>query len=179
MPDPYPALQATYHSPLGPMTMVISPIGLAALWWSDTDGPLQRSPFEPHCPDSASDNPVYRQTVAWLDAYFSRRPCPPAPPLDLRGSDFRLRVWSRLLSIPYGQTTTYGRLAGLVATDMGRPRMSAQAIGQAVGSNPVCLIVPCHRVIGSDGSLTGYAGLLWRKSALLSLEKGETPPPDL
>ena len=104
-------------------------------------------------------------TGIWFDGgkYF-------AEGLDMIGPPFRLSVWKHLLEIPYGETTTYGEIAKRIAREMGIERMSAQAVGGAVGHNPVSIIVPCHRVIGADGSLTGYAGGLEKKVRLLTLE---------
>lgn len=108
---------------------------------------------------------VFELTRRWLDIYFSGR-CPGfTPPLAPVGTPWQQRVWRELLSIPYGSTATYGGLARRI----GNPR-AAQAVGKAVGHNPISLIIPCHRVLGTDGSLTGYAGGLERKRALLELE---------
>ena len=117
------------------------------------------------------DLPVFRETARWLDVYFGGGIPDFTPRLCLRGTAFRQAVWERLLTIPYGQTTTYGAIAAALAEEQGISRMSAQAVGGAVGHNPVSLIVPCHRVIGADGTLTGYGGGLDRKAALLALER--------
>ena len=117
------------------------------------------------------DLPVFRATARWLELYFGGGEPDFTPRLCLRGTAFRKAVWEKLLTIPYGQTTTYGAIAAALAKERDIPRMSAQAVGGAVGHNPVSLIVPCHRVIGSDGTLTGYGGGLGRKAALLSLEQ--------
>ena len=109
-------------------------------------------------------------TFEWLNIYFSGREPGPVPPLRMNGSAFRRRVWEILREIPYGHTITYGQIAARIAEERGLERMSAQAVGGAVGSNPVAILVPCHRVIGADGRLTGYAGGLPRKKALLELE---------
>ena len=114
---------------------------------------------------------ILRETVEWLDLYFAGK-CPSfTPPLAPKGTPFRQEVWQLLLDIPYGKTTTYGELAGKLAARRGLKSMSAQAVGGAVGHNPISLIIPCHRVLGSDGSLTGYAGGTDKKQALLELEK--------
>lgn len=108
----------------------------------------------------------------WLDAYFQKAPLPPPPPLAPKGSVFRQEVWKLLLEIPYGKTTTYGALAQTL-----RSRgicAAAQAVGGAVGHNPISLIIPCHRVVGADGSLTGYAGGVQIKRRLLELEECDT-----
>lgn len=114
--------------------------------------------------------PVFRQTEAWLDVYFGGGVPDFVPPLRVTGSLFRKMVADVMLSIPYGETRTYGRMAAEVARRMGRTSMSAQAVGGAVGHNAISLIIPCHRVVGFGGSLTGYAGGLDRKRWLLDLE---------
>ena len=113
---------------------------------------------------------VLAKTKRWLDGYFAGRRPDFAPPLKPQGTPFQELVWQLLLGIPYGATTTYGELAQAVARRLGKERMSAQAVGQAVGHNPIAVIIPCHRVVGSKGQLTGYAGGLERKKALLELE---------
>lgn len=114
--------------------------------------------------------PVFQTTKRWLDLYFRGEIPDFTPNLRLEGTHFRKAVWEILLSIPYGQTMTYGEIAGKIAEQKGLPRMSAQAVGIAVGHNPISIIVPCHRVVGSDGSLTGYAGGVEKKAALLAIE---------
>lgn len=113
---------------------------------------------------------VFEQTRNWLDIYFEGREPDFMPPLHLIGTDFRKEVWKILLQIPYGQTVTYGEIAEELAKSRGIRRMSAQAVGGAVGHNNISIIVPCHRVIGADGSLTGYAGGMEIKARLLWLE---------
>lgn len=114
--------------------------------------------------------PVFDSVRRWLDGYFQGS-CPDfMPPLFLSGTPFQRVVWDILSRIPYGTTVSYGDIAAEVANRLGKKRMSAQAVGGAVGHNPIAIIVPCHRVVGSDGSLTGYAGGLWRKKYLLELE---------
>jgi len=115
-------------------------------------------------------HPVLLETKNWLDAYFDGNNLPPAPSIYFEDTPFRMLVWKMLLHIPYGQTISYKELACMVAKERGIKRMSAQAIGQAVGHNPISIIVPCHRVIGSKGELTGYGGGLIRKKFLLELE---------
>ncbi len=117
------------------------------------------------------DLPVFRETVRWLDLYFAGMIPYFTPPLRLSATPFQKAVYDILITIPYGQTTTYGKLAEQIARQRGVARMSAQAVGGAVGRNPISIIIPCHRVVGSDGSLTGYAWGLDRKAALLELEK--------
>lgn len=115
--------------------------------------------------------PVLKQAEIWLDAYF----CGENPPIDFLlnpyGTLFQKCVWEELQKIPYGAQTTYGALAKTVAKKMGKKSMSAQAVGGAVGHNPISILIPCHRVIGSDGSMTGYAGGIEKKIQLLQLEK--------
>lgn len=108
--------------------------------------------------------------MGWLDAYFRGD----VPDIHVRlhpiGTPFQMSVWDEIGRIPYGGTTTYGAIARTIAERRGIPRMSAQAVGNAVGKNPIAIIIPCHRVIGSDGSMTGYAGGVDRKIALLTIE---------
>lgn len=121
-------------------------------------------------PDTAENSalPVFQQAADWLDAYFAAKPLPPLPPLAPQGSPFRQEVWKLLLEIPHGGTTTYGELAKTLR-DRGISA-AAQAVGGAVGHNPISILIPCHRVVGSDGSLTGYAGGIHIKQHLLKLE---------
>ena len=116
--------------------------------------------------------PVFRQTAEWLNAYFERSPLPALPPLAPQGSVFRQAVWKLLQEIPYGQTTTYGELARRLLEN-GIPA-APQAVGGAVGHNPISILIPCHRVLGADGSLTGYAGGIAAKRCLLQLEGVDT-----
>ncbi len=148
---------AYYDSPLGPITLTFDGEALVGLRFGmhDDDCVSPLSTF--HSPLSTC--------IRWLDQYFSGRRPDFTPPLALCGTDFQKRVWQALLEIPYGETTTYGELARRIGC------RSAQAVGQAVGKNPIAIIVPCHRVIGGDGSLTGYAYDLERKEYLLQLER--------
>lgn len=153
----------TYLSPLGLLLLQADEEGLTGLHFAD-------SRFAPAQPAGSRPSPVLADAARWLDRYFAGA-CPDfTPRLSLRGTPFQQTVWQQLLRIPYGTTCSYGELAARVAGEMHRERMSAQAIGGAVGRNPVALIVPCHRVIGADGSLTGYAAGVERKAALLALE---------
>ena len=139
---------------------------LTGLWF---DG--QEHEAETLCADHAEgDLPVFEETKRWLDLYFSGRIPDFTPALHLRGTAFRRDVWEILLTIPRGSVTTYGEIASHIAAQRGLEHMSAQAVGGAVGHNPVSIIVPCHRVVGADGSLTGYAGGIERKAWLLALE---------
>ena len=116
------------------------------------------------------DLPIFGQARCWLDCYFAgERPLPTELALSARGSVFQRRVWDILTEIPYGQTVTYGQIAKRMATESGG-RMSAQAVGGAVGRNPLCVIVPCHRVMGASGNLTGFGGGIATKKKLLELE---------
>ena len=117
------------------------------------------------------DNPVFVSLKVWLDDYFAGKQPNLTIPLSPQGSEFRQAVWKLLLLIPYGKTSTYGAIAAQLASD--GKKASALAVGGAVGHNPISLIIPCHRVMGADGSLTGYAGGLDKKQALLGLEKAE------
>ncbi|MBQ7990692.1 MAG: methylated-DNA--[Oscillospiraceae bacterium] len=152
------SIYRTYASPLGGMYMVSDGDSLTELFFEDVR-PLPASA----CGNAA----VFDETVRWLDMYFSGTAPDFMPKLNAEGTVFRKLVWDMLLTVPYGQTVTYGELAGRFY----RP-MSAQAVGSAVGHNPICLIIPCHRVVGADGSLTGYSGGIDRKFALLHHEQG-------
>ncbi len=116
------------------------------------------------------DLPVFGPVGEWLDMYFSGEEPDFTPPLRLRGTDFQKSVWRELLNIPYGRTATYGEIAKRLAAARGAERMSARAVGAAVGRNPISIIVPCHRVVGANGSLTGYAAGTDKKAFLLTLE---------
>ena len=158
-----------YDSPLGGITMASDGAALTGLWFDGQKYYPEGLPAGDHACTQAADR-VFAQAAEWLDVFFSGREPDFTPPLHPEGSDFRKAVWRILLSIPRGQTLTYGEIAERIAGERGLPRMSAQAVGGAVGHNPVSIIIPCHRVIGSDGSLTGYAGGLERKRRLLELE---------
>lgn len=155
-----------YKSPLGNILMAADDTGLTGLWFED------QKYFAAHLDDSheKKELPLFAEAKYWLDLYFSGRNPDFTPSLHLTGTSFQKEVWNILCSIPYGQTTTYGAIAKQIAAAKGLPHMSAQAVGGAVGHNPVSIIVPCHRVLGSDGSLTGYAGGTARKRHLLILE---------
>ena len=120
--------------------------------------------------------PIFQETSRWLETYFRGRAPSFTPNLQLSGSDFQKRVCEIMLTIPYGETVTYGEIAARIARERGIPRMSAQAVGGAVGANPILIIVPCHRVIGADGNLTGYGAGMERKIQLLKLEKVDMSP---
>lgn len=156
-------------SPLGLLTLAGDGDALTGLWFSGQKyfgSALGKAPVQNKA------LPVFDLTKKWLDIYFSGTAPDFTPPLSLNTTPFRKAVWEILLTIPFGQTMTYGEIAERMAEQMGLRHMSAQAVGGAVGHNPVSLIIPCHRVIGSDGSLTGYAGGIDRKRRLLEMEKG-------
>ena len=115
--------------------------------------------------------PVFEDACRWLDIYFSGKAPDFTPKLNMRTSPFRKRVWEIMLTIPFGQTMTYGEIAARIAKEKGLNRMSAQAVGGAVGHNSISLIIPCHRVVGTSGSLTGYAGGIDKKVRLLQMEQ--------
>lgn len=144
-----------YSSPLGEILLSADERGLTGLWL----------PGQRQWDGDEGGYPVLEQAKRWLDLYFSGREPDFRPPLHLIGTAFQREVWQILLTVPYGQTVTYGQIARRLGGSM-----SAQAVGGAVGRNPISIIVPCHRVIGADGSLTGYAGGLDKKLALLELE---------
>lgn len=157
-----------YMSPLGAMEMTCDGKGLTALNFVAKDSAPQIGYRAASLSEIA--DPVIRQTVNWLDIYFSGGVPDFIPPLNLDGSPFRKKVWNLLLSIPYGRTVTYGQIAERIAREEGRRGMSAQAVGGAVGHNPVAIIVPCHRVLGVGGTMTGYAAGVVKKLALLKIE---------
>ena len=155
-----------YHSPLGEILLAADALGLTGLWFEGQKYfalYLDREHEE-------KDLPIFDMTKKWLDIYFSGREPDFKPLLHFTGTDFQNQVWEILYEIPYGQTTTYGEIAKELAARRGLARMSAQAVGGAVGHNEISIIVPCHRVVGANGSLTGYAGGIDKKMALLKLE---------
>ena len=158
-----------YQSPLGGITLAADGTALVGRWF-DKQRFFADSVVQDHEEKSL---PVFEQADRWLDLYFSGRDPGFAPPVTLRTTEFRQAVCRIMLTIPYGRTMTYGRIAEIVARQRGVPRMSAQAVGGAVGHNPVSLIIPCHRVIGAGSALVGYGGGLDRKAALLELEHAD------
>ncbi len=160
-----------YHSPLGSLVLAGEGDALVGLWF---EGQRYFPADLPATVLPVCALPVFRQTAAWLDAYFGG--CVPGfmPVLQFRGTPFQRQVWEVLMHIPYGTTVTYKEVAQEVARLQGRTALSAQAVGGAVGRNPVSLLVPCHRVVGAGGNLTGYAGGLERKRWLLDLERRVT-----
>ena len=155
-----------YDSPLGSILLTADEMGLTGLWFDGQKHFARGLPAQ----HTEQDTPVLSEAKRWLDVYFTGREPDFPPALHPIGSAFRRRVWDLLLRVPYGQTVTYGQLAQQLAAQQSLSHMSAQAVGGAVGHNPISLIVPCHRVIGADGSLTGYAGGVDKKRRLLALE---------
>ncbi len=160
-----------YDSPLGRMLLSSSQAGLTGLWFCG------QKYFAAGLDDERCEekNGVIADAERWLDLYFSGTEPRFTPPLDPSGTDFQRSVWKMLLDIPYGQTVTYSELAKRLAEGTGRRAPSAQAVGGAVGHNRISVIIPCHRVIGAGGSLTGYAGGTDRKMRLLELEGHDIP----
>ena len=156
-----------YASPLGGITLAGDGEALTGLWFEG--GKYCGADFAAWWEEK--ELPLFQTTVHWLDEYFCGKEPAFVPPLRLEGTSFQKAVWQLLLAVPYGSTCTYGDLAVQLARQRGLTRMAAQAVGGAVGRNPIALIVPCHRVIGADGSLTGYAGGLEKKRYLLELER--------
>ena len=156
-----------YQSPLGGITLASNGDALTGLWF---DG-QKYFPQNLISEGKPADIPVFSQTKKWLDVYFSGREPDFTPPIFQRQTPFRNDVYGILLSIPYGHTVTYGDIAKIIADNKGVKHVSARAVGGAVGHNRIALIVPCHRVVGANGALTGYAGGIDKKTALLKLEK--------
>ena len=147
-------MKALYHSPLGTLVLLSNGYALTGLDFAKN----QETATE-------EDAPIFAETRRWLDLYFSGKKPSFTPPLKPQGTPFQQKVWHELLNIPYGATGSYGEIARRVNCG------SAQAIGQAVHRNPISIIIPCHRVIGADGSLTGYASGLDIKRQLLQIER--------
>lgn len=159
----------TYHydSPMGGITLSSNGKELTGLWFD------RQKYFDDAILNECEESPlsVFEQTERWLDIYFSGNEPDFTPPLSMKTTSFRKAVWKILLTIPYGKTMTYGQIAEKIACQRGIGRMSAQAVGGAVGHNYISIIIPCHRVVGTNGSLTGYAGGIDKKIRLLELEK--------
>lgn len=159
-----------YSSPIGRILLMSDESALKGLWF---DNEKISSQMEEALKTNES-TPVLDITKRWLDIYFSGREPDFTPKLNPDGTAFRLAVWKKLLQIPYGQTTTYGEIARQIAAERKIPRMSSQAVGGAVGNNDISIIIPCHRVIGANGNLTGYGGGIDRKIMLLKTEHIDT-----
>jgi methylated-DNA-[protein]-cysteine S-methyltransferase len=159
-----------YASPLGRILLAGDEQGLSGLWF---EGARHYGESLKQAPEEKS-TPVLKAAEKWLDVYFAGHDPGPFQPLHICGTDFQKAVWEILLAIPYGKTCTYGEIARRIAAEKGLPHLSAQAVGGAVGRNRISIIIPCHRVVGTNGSLTGYAGGVDKKAALLRLEHAWT-----
>ena len=157
----------TYESPLGSILLAGDEEGLTGLWFTEGGRYIGLGLKEEAL---HRETEYFEQTKNWLDIYFTGRNPGFFPKIHLLGSPFRTRVGKIMCEIPFGKTVTYGWIADRIAKERGLEKMSAQAVGGAVGHNPISIIVPCHRVVGSNGSLTGYGGGIMRKKALLELE---------
>ena len=158
-----------YNSPLGGITLASDGEALTGLWFDGQKyfgAGLEKDHTE-------KDLPVFAEADRWLDLYFAGSEPDFTPPLNMKTTPFRKAVWEILLTIPFGQTMTYGEIADRIAAKMGLKQMSAQAVGGAVGHNAISIIIPCHRVVGANGSLTGYAGGIDKKLKLLSIEHAD------
>ena len=160
-----------YVSPLGGITLASDGEALVGLWFDGQKyfADTLEEEYEEH------SLPVFEETCRWLDIYFSGKAPDFTPMLKMCGSPFRKQVWEILLTIPFGHNITYGQIAAMIAAEDGLKHMSAQAVGSAVGHNPISLIIPCHRVVGANGNITGYAGGIEKKRYLLALESVHTP----
>ena len=158
-----------YESPLGGITLASDGEAVLGLWFDGQKyfADTLNADFE------EKDLPIFKEADRWLDVYFSGRAPDFTPKLTMRTTAFRRRIWEILLTIPYGQTMTYGQIAEKIAAQSGLRQMSARAVGGAVGHNAISLIIPCHRVVGTNGSLTGYAGGIDKKISLLELEQAD------
>lgn len=155
-----------YVSPLGAITLACDEEAVTGLWFN---GQKHFGNILP--PDTQGrERPLLKEVKKWLDIYFSGREPDFLPPLRYDSTPFRKAVCDIMRTIPYGRTMTYGQIARELARQQGREKVSAQAVGGAVGHNPISLLIPCHRVVGTGGSLTGYAGGIDRKMQLLRLE---------
>ncbi len=158
-----------YDSPLGGITLASDGEALTGLWF-DGQKYFAATLDEEH---EEKELPVFEQAKRWLDIYFCGKEPGFTPPLSMKATPFRKDVWEIMLTIPFGQTMTYKEIAEKIAKKRGLSSMSAQAVGSAVAHNAMSLIIPCHRVVGTDGSLTGYAGGMDKKERLLAMERGE------
>lgn len=158
-----------YHSPLGDITVSSNGSEVTGLWFEG------QKYFGATLPSDYEEKvlPVFEETKKWLTIYFGGRAPDFTPPLKMETTPFRKAVWEILLTIPFGQTMTYGEIAEIMAKKRGLAKMSARAVGGAVGHNPISLIIPCHRVVGTNKSLTGYAGGIEKKEWLLTMEKAD------
>ena len=158
----------TYSSPIGKITLACDGVNLADLWF---EGQKYFGASIPEKMTKNNDIPVFTAAKNWLDRYFAGgKPAVSELPLAPIGSEFRQKVWKMLCEIPYGEVASYGGIAKKMAVKMKKESISSQAVGGAVGHNPISIIIPCHRVVGANGSLTGYAGGIDKKIKLLELE---------
>ena len=159
--------QSQYISLLGDISLACDDEAIIGLWFNG------QKYYGNTLPDGAVNrrHPLLAEAARWLDIYFTGKEPDFLPPLRYDSTDFRKKVCDIMLTIPYGQTMSYGEIADRLAQDMGIVKMSAQAVGGAVGHNPISLMIPCHRVVGANGNLTGYGGGMDRKIKLLELEK--------
>ncbi len=151
-----------YLSPIGEIILTADDFGLTGLWFAEDDGSSL---------SIKKTKGIFSEVFHWLDIYFQGEEPDFIPKLHVKGTSFQLEVWDILKKIPYGETCSYGEIAKIISKKMGIKKMSAQAVGGAVGKNMISIIIPCHRVIGTNGCLTGYGGGLDRKLKLLELEK--------
>ena len=156
-----------YKSPMGNILLAADDVGLTGLWF---EGQKYFALYLDH-EHEEKETPFLKKAAQWLDVYFSGKEPDFNVPLHFTGTEFQNEVWEILYSIPYGKTMTYGEIAKQLAQKRGVEHMSAQAVGGAVGHNEISIIVPCHRVVGTSGSLTGYSGGIDKKVKLLTLEK--------
>lgn len=161
--------ESRLHSPLGEVRLRSDGESLIGLWFvGQVNDAKEISDLE-----IKNDLPIFGQVEGWLESYFSGKQTSITIPLQPKGTSFQQRVWQILQEIPYGETMTYGEIAQRIAKEKGVETFSAQAVGQAVGKNPISILIPCHRVLGKNGALTGYAGGVYRKEKLLQLERGK------
>ncbi len=146
-----------YDSPLGAITVLSDGNAITYLDFQDAEG-------------EGKENGLIKDARTWLDIYFSGKKPDFSLPLSFSSTPFTERVWNHLLAIPYGKTVTYGEIALKIAEEKGIAKMSSRAVGSAVGRNHILIMIPCHRVIGSNNRLTGFGGGIWRKTRLLELE---------
>lgn len=157
---------STYQSPVGEMLLAADDIGIVGIWF-------RNKKYYARCLDKDNkpkETSVIKELKHWLDIYFQGKEPDFEPPIHMIGTPFQIEVWNLLCEIPYGTTTTYNEIAKKIAKNRGLERMSAQAVGTAVGKNSIKLIVPCHRVMGTNNSLAGYAGGIDKKITFLKLE---------
>ena len=161
--------ESRLHSPLGEVRLRSDGESLTGLWFvGQVNDAKDIDDIE-----IKNDLPIFGQVESWLESYFSGKQTSITIPLQPKGTIFQERVWKILQEIPYGETMTYGDIARRIAKEKGVATYSAQAVGQAVGKNPISILIPCHRVLGKNGALTGYAGGVHRKEQLLRIERGK------